>query len=147
MKYTVEESLSNFQFWSGGKDRAVLLNSEQFDQVEEMMAECEPADGWTDTAINDFFWFDFDTIAQWLGYKNEEYLEKDISDDEIQEANDWFEGLDAEALCSVAELDKANYTDEDDGEVDYDAIYDDAQDWWENQKDMEKVYIFRKNDN
>lgn len=35
MKYYVEDSLSNFQFWSGGKDRADLLTSEQFDTVEQ----------------------------------------------------------------------------------------------------------------
>lgn len=54
MKYFVEDSLGNFQFWSGGKDRADLLTSEQFDTVEQMMEEIEPADGWSDTAINDF---------------------------------------------------------------------------------------------
>ena len=57
MKYYVEESLRDFQFWSGGKDRAELLTDEQFDIVEQMMEEIEPADGWSDTAINDFFWF------------------------------------------------------------------------------------------
>lgn len=76
MKYFVEESLSNFNFWSGGKDRADLLTSEQFDTVEQMMEEIEPADGWSDTAINDFFWFEFDTIAQCLGYADEEHLKQ-----------------------------------------------------------------------
>lgn len=91
MKYFVEESLRDFNFWSGGKDRAELLTDEQFDTVEQMMEEMDPADGWTDTAINDFFWFDFDTIAQWLGYADETHLEKDISQDEVQEAQEWAE--------------------------------------------------------
>ena len=30
-----------------------------------------PESGWTDDDINNFFWFDFDTIADWLGYKDE----------------------------------------------------------------------------
>ena len=42
MKYYVEESLSNFKFWSGGKDRAELLNSDQFDSVEELLEEMMP---------------------------------------------------------------------------------------------------------
>ena len=93
MKYYVEESLSNFKFWSGGKDRAELLNSDQLDSVEELLEEMMPGDGWSDTAINDFFWFDFDTICQWLGYKNEEYLEMDISNEEIKDAQDWFDSV------------------------------------------------------
>ena len=70
MRYYVEESLSNFNFWSGGRDRAELLSDEQFDIVEQMIEEMAPEDGWSDTAINDLFWFDFDTIANWLGYKS-----------------------------------------------------------------------------
>lgn len=26
----------------------------------------------TETQINDLFWFEFDTICQWLGYKDED---------------------------------------------------------------------------
>ena len=29
----------------------------------------------TDTEINDFFWFERDTIAEWLGYEDWEDLE------------------------------------------------------------------------
>lgn len=39
MKYFVEESLSNFKFWSGGQDRAKLLSDEQFDIVEQMLED------------------------------------------------------------------------------------------------------------
>lgn len=31
-------------------------------------------DIWTETDINDFFWFDTETIAAWLGYKDFETL-------------------------------------------------------------------------
>lgn len=43
MKYFVEESLSNFKFWSGGQDRAKLLSDEQFDIVEQMLEEIAPS--------------------------------------------------------------------------------------------------------
>ena len=93
MRYYVEGSLINFKFWCGAKYRAELLNSDQLDSVEELLEEIMPEDGWSDTAINDFFWFEFDTIADWLGYKDEEYLKKGVSNDDIQEAEDWFEEL------------------------------------------------------
>lgn len=94
MKYYVEDSLSNFHFWSGAEDRAAMLTDDQFEVVEQNMEECAPADGWSDTAINDFFWFEFDTIAQWLGYKDEEYLSENVSDDDISDADDWFDNID-----------------------------------------------------
>lgn len=96
MKYTVEESLRDFKFWSGGKDRADNCSADELDCIEEFLEEIEPADGWTDTAINDMFWFDFDTIAQHLGYKNEEDFDRQhdpnyLDDDELEEfVEDWF---------------------------------------------------------
>ena len=35
MKYYVEDSLSNFKFWSGAVDRAKLLTVEQLDTIEQ----------------------------------------------------------------------------------------------------------------
>ena len=34
MKYTVEESLRNFKFWSGGKDRADNCSPEEYSTPE-----------------------------------------------------------------------------------------------------------------
>lgn len=96
MKYTVEESLSNFKFWSGGKDRADKCSIQELDSIEEFLEEIEPEDGWTDTAINDMFWFEFDTLAQHLGYNNEEDfdLQHDpnyLDDDQLEEfVEEWF---------------------------------------------------------
>lgn len=149
MKYFVEESLRDFNFWSGGKDRAELLTDEQFDTVEQMMEEMDPADGWTDTAINDFFWFDFDTIAQWLGYADEEHLEKDISQDEVQEAQEWAEdtSTDYDKLFIVAHLDIGDYAlTNEDGEEDWDLdqATKDFMDWWNGMADIEQVEEYRK---
>lgn len=96
MKYTVEESLRNFKFWSGGKDRADNCTADELDRIEEFIEEIEPADGWTDTAINDMFWFDFDTIAQHLGYEDEEDFDRQhdpnyLDDDDLEEyVEEWF---------------------------------------------------------
>lgn len=67
MKYIVEEPLRNFNFWQGGKDTADELTDEQLDQIEEELEANPPEDGWTDTAINDLFWFDRDYIYSIVG--------------------------------------------------------------------------------
>ena len=153
MKYYVENSLSNFHFWSGAEDRAAVLTDDQFEVVEQNMEECEPEGGWSDTAINDLFWFEFDTIAQWLGYRDEEYLREDVSDDDISDADDWFEKIDdVNELVALAGLDAKEYVMEDENgydvpdELDEELVNDDAQDWWNNLEDIDKVRIFRKND-
>lgn len=76
MNIKQEISLRNFEFWSGGKDRADNCTVEDLDSIEEFLEEIEPEEGWTDTDINDFFWFDFDTLAQHLGYENEEDFDR-----------------------------------------------------------------------
>lgn len=149
MKYYVEESLSNFQFWSGGKDRAELLSAEQLDTVEQMLEEIEPADGWSDTAINDFFWFDFDTICEWLGYADEEHLEKDITQSEVQEAQEWAEdtSTDYNALFAIAHLNIEDYAfTNEDGEEDrdWDQATEDFMDWWNGMDDIDQVEEYRK---
>lgn len=149
MKYYVEESLSNFQFWSGAKDRAALLTTEQFDTVEQMLEEMEPADGWSDTAINDLFWFEFDTIAQWLGYADEEHLEKDITQNEVEEAQEWAEdtSTDYNALFAIAHLNIEDYAyTNEDGEEDHDwdQATEDFMDWWNCMDDIDQVEEYRK---
>ena len=96
MKYTVEDSLQNFKFWSGGKDRADNCSASELDSIEQFLEEIAPEDGWTDTGINDMFWFDFDTIAQHLGYKDEEDFDRQhdpnyLNDDDLEEyIVEWF---------------------------------------------------------
>ena len=83
MKIISEIDLSQFNFWSGGKDRADLLTSEQLDQVGEVLEELYP-DGMTDTQVNDLFWFDFDTVKEWIGLK----IDKDAIEDVMSEYGD-----------------------------------------------------------
>lgn len=149
MKYYVEDSLSNFKFWSGAEERASLLNKEQFDYVEQELEEMESADGWSDTAINDIFWFEFDTICDWLGYKDEEHLREDISNDDIQEAEDWADNMstDYDSLFEVANMNEDEYhvlNDDDEEDLDYDRATDDFMEWWNQKDDFEKVREYRK---
>lgn len=71
MKIYSEKSLRNFEFWSGAKENASELTSVQLDEVENILEDMYP-DGMSETEINDFFWFDFDTIKEWLGITDEE---------------------------------------------------------------------------
>lgn len=71
MKIYSEKSLRNFEFWSGAKENANGLTSEQLDEVENILEGMYP-EGMDETEINDLFRFDFDTIKEWLGITDEE---------------------------------------------------------------------------
>ena len=71
MKVYKEMNLRDFEFWSGAKSNAETLTSEQLDMVESILENLCP-DGIEDVKINDFFWFNFDTIRGWLGIEEDE---------------------------------------------------------------------------
>ena len=71
MKIYKEESLQNFEFWSGAKANAETLTYEQLDTVEAILEDLYP-EGISDTQLNDIFRFDFDQIQEWLGIEPEE---------------------------------------------------------------------------
>ena len=77
MKLYSEASLSSFNFWSGAKDNAAELTDEQLNDIESQLEDIYP-DGMDETALNDFFWFEFDTVKEWLGIEEEE--EEDINE-------------------------------------------------------------------
>lgn len=70
MRYQVEDNIHNFPFWSGAKDTIAELTVDEMNSLERLIEEI--FDGGnelpTDTEINDFVWFERDTIAQHLGY-------------------------------------------------------------------------------
>lgn len=66
MRIYTEKSLANFEFWSGAKHNAEMLSVEQLEQVEAILEDCY-LDGVDETTINDLFWFDFETVLNWLG--------------------------------------------------------------------------------
>ena len=110
MKVISEISLRDFKFWSGGEDRAKNCTDEQLDKIESIMESAAPESGWTDDDINNFFWFDFDTIADWLGYKDGEHFDAGVSEDDVKEAQDWFDGItDTEDMIDIASLDREDY--------------------------------------
>lgn len=69
MKIYSEKSLNEFDFWSGAKDTVKYLTEDEINQIETTLEDCFP-EGMSETEINDFFWFEDDTIAEWLGYQS-----------------------------------------------------------------------------
>ena len=67
MKVHSETKLSQFKFWAGATQRVKYLTWEQLDTIEEILNDLYP-NGIKATELNDLFWFDEDTIAEWLGY-------------------------------------------------------------------------------
>ena len=60
--------LKDFDFWCGARAVADLVYEEEFEIIERYMDMI--SDVWSETEINDFFWFEDDTIADLLGYDN-----------------------------------------------------------------------------
>lgn len=87
MKIYTEESLRNFDFWSGAKDTVKYLTDEDLDTIESILEDLE-SEGMDETQINDLFWFDDDMIAEWLGYDDFDDLMKKRSGEEEEEMED-----------------------------------------------------------
>lgn len=66
MTIKTEQSLTNFEFWSGARAKAGLLTDEELDRIEAELEDLYP-DGMTGTEINDLFWFDFEWVCEILG--------------------------------------------------------------------------------
>ena len=88
MKIYKEESLSNFEWWSGAVATADRIweeqGSEGFDQLEAILEDLYP-DGIDETDLNDLLWFDADTVYEWLGIDDEEEEEDEEDDDDEEE--------------------------------------------------------------
>lgn len=77
--------IPEFKFWSGAKDTVNYLTMEELETVADIL-ESEYPDGMTETELNEFFWFEDDTIAKWLGYANfEEIMCRDEEEEEEEE--------------------------------------------------------------
>ena len=69
MTIKTETTLKNFEFWGGAKDTVKYLTESELDTIQSYLEELYP-EGMTDTELNDFIWFEDDTIAEWLGYND-----------------------------------------------------------------------------
>lgn len=83
MKITKEVNFWNdFDFLSGAEDNVKYLTCDEIETIFALLTEIYP-EGMTDTELNDFFWFEDDTIAQLLGYNNfEEIINREDEDND-----------------------------------------------------------------
>lgn len=70
MKIYKEISLKDFEFWSGARDFREKLTDEEMDIIESCLEDDEHQ--YSETEINDIFWFDQETVAEWLDTTEEE---------------------------------------------------------------------------
>ena len=80
MKIYTEKRLCQFEFWSGAKDTAERIWEEMgesgFDTVEAILEDTYP-EGIDETTLNDIFWFEPETIYEWLGMSNDDDEEEE----------------------------------------------------------------------
>lgn len=144
MEYKVECSLDRFEAWSGGKDTLdTLIEKGDCDSVEQLIDElfCD-SETPTETEINDFLWFDRDTIAEHLGYKDWEAYEEGWSLEDLKDAQEWWDGLDYSEKSEISGIGGADPDDED-------AQFEEGQridEWWEALDDAKAVEIYYNND-
>lgn len=77
--------------WSGGADTLEDLTDEQIETIFNYLEDTSGEEGMSLTEVNDFFWFERDTIAEWLGYSSYEQL-KERGD----KGNEYFDDADYE---------------------------------------------------
>lgn len=83
MKVLKYINLKDFPFWGGARDITQFLTEIDFQKIEECLEEDMVMTGeiYTETEINDIFWFEPDVIAQDLGYENYEGFLADREND------------------------------------------------------------------
>ena len=83
MKITVEVDVNYVRdnSWAGAKDRVEELSDKEIETILAILEDCGEMDA---TALNDFFWFEDDVYAEWLGYEDadEMWSSKSQEDDD-----------------------------------------------------------------
>ena len=77
MKVTMDINFSDFQSWSGATDtQKTIIENNKENEFESLLEELFP-DGMTDTELNDYMWFNSESIFEQLGIKEEEEEEEE----------------------------------------------------------------------
>ena len=69
------DSITEFEPWSYAVSRYETLTNAQLEQLDRELEQLYP-EGMTDTQLNDIFWHEPDWIAELLGFRNWEHLER-----------------------------------------------------------------------
>jgi hypothetical protein len=71
MNYTKELNLTEFKFWSGAKQNKFTYN--ELKELDYILNDLYHEDNFTETDINDLFWFEEQTLCEWLGIDFNQY--------------------------------------------------------------------------
>lgn len=88
MKVIREVDARNFEFWGGARDTVKYLTDYEIDCIFDFLDSISEDEGMSETAVNDFFWFEDDTLAEWLGWTDFETLM------EARSNSHWFDTAD-----------------------------------------------------
>lgn len=147
MKWITEDSLRNFPFWGGARENVQRMSDEEFDTIEAVLDDGKHE--WTYTKINDLFWFDFDSVCYILGYSDAENYEADVTETDVEIAEEWKEMLadDMVGMQNTLPDDIIHKWIDSDLETEeiQEGMYDDLCEWWDELTDIQKVDIYRKN--
>jgi hypothetical protein len=88
--YKEVNSANDFDFWGGAKDTVKYLSDDEIETVFSML-EDSGDDEMSETELNDFFWFEDDTIADWLGWPDFETIMNARSGDNWYDSFDEYE--------------------------------------------------------
>ena len=75
MRITTEQTLQQFEFWSGAKDLAERLTWEELIKIENQLEEIYP-DGLEKTELNDLFRFEAEFICELIGETEEDIFNR-----------------------------------------------------------------------
>lgn len=67
MKIYRDESLSDFEFWSGAISNAKEFTIEELDRIGDELDAADNGDGYSETEINDLMWFEPEHLASLIG--------------------------------------------------------------------------------
>lgn len=94
MKIYKEVYANEFEFWSGARQTVEYLTEGEIERIFDELESLCP-EGMDETSVNDFFWFEDDTIADWLGWPDFGTLMKARSDgewfDTYEDYEEWLE--------------------------------------------------------
>lgn len=80
MTMTIEKKLRDFHFWGGAASNAAKLTPEELDRIDQELEEINEANGdepMSTTEVNDFFWFNFEMVCEWLDLDYEEVMARE----------------------------------------------------------------------
>ena len=82
MTVTKELTVWNYEPWGGAKTTWQMLNLDEAEMIFDMLEDINSGDNepMSETDVNDFFWFEDDLIAEWLGYESGEAFYEDRKD-------------------------------------------------------------------